>query len=180
MAAALAAVLAALGVASIDATLLADPRYEAERFLDGLPAGTHVEVLGGPIFLPRIPGALSAVRPGIEPSSQRQHIPGIDELVDPTMDPRPRAPAAIVLSTELSNERATQPPTTALPFALAQYQDRASHALIAALYDGSYGYRRVVRATCAVPWPLACRKVHGSTGGEIWIYAPTSANRPVR
>jgi hypothetical protein len=165
--------IAALGVASMDATLLADPRYDAERFLEALPAGAHVDVYGGPIFLPRIPPRLIATRPGVEPVSQRQRIPGIDEIVDPAMDPRPREPAAIVLATELSNERSTEPPAATLPFALAQYRDRRSHALFRSLADGSYGYTRVLRASCRLPWPLACRPVHVSTAGEVWIYAPS-------
>jgi hypothetical protein len=172
--AALGAAIAVLGVASIDATLLADPRYEAERFLRELPPGTHVEVYGGPIFLPRIPPQLAAVRPGIEPPSERQRIPGVDELVDPKMDPRPRAPAFIVLATELSNELSTEPPEASLPFALAQYRDSRSHTLFRALADGSYGYARILRAGCRLPWPLSCRTIHSSTAGEVWIYAPAA------
>ncbi len=176
-----AALLGALvGVASLDATLLADPRYEAERFLASLPAGAHVEVYGGPIFLPRVPPALVAARPGVEPSSERQHIPGVVELVDPAMDPRPRAPAAIVLATELSNRESLEPPAASLPFALAQYRDARSHALFRALADGSYGFERVLTAKCSVPPPLSCRSVHASTAGEVWIYAPRRAGPAIQ
>jgi hypothetical protein len=164
--------VAAIGVASMDATLLADPRYAAERFLARLPAGSHVEVYGGPIFLPRVPPGLAAARPGVEPASERQHIPGVEEIVDPEMDPRPRAPTAIVLATELSTASAMEPPSATLPFAHAQYRDARSHALFRALADGSLGYDRVLHATCELPWPLSCRAEHGSTAGEVWIYAP--------
>jgi hypothetical protein len=172
VAAFLAAAVALLGVASMDATLIADSRYEAERFLERMPAGARVEVYGGPIFLPRIPPKLDASRPGIEPPSERQHIPGVVEIVDPNMDPRPRAPAAIVLATELSDVRSTEPPAAKLAFALAQYRDARSHALFRALNDGSYGFVRVLRASCSVPWPLTCRPVHASTAREVWIYGP--------
>jgi hypothetical protein len=170
------AAAAALGVASMDATLIADSRYEAERFLEGMPAGARVEVYGGPIFLPRVPPKLDASRPGIESPSERQHIPGVVEVVDVNMDPRPRAPAAIVLATELSDARSTEPPSVELPFALAQYRDARSHALFRALDDGSFGYARVLRASCRLPWPLTCRPVHGSTAREVWIYAPSEAS----
>lgn len=162
-----ACIPALFGVVSIDATLLADPRYSAERWLAALPGGTHVEVYGGPIFLPRVPPALVAVRPGIEPIDDRQAIAGVTDLVDPAMDPRPRSPAVIVLATELSNAAAM----ASEPVPLSQYQDARSRALFRALSDGSYDYVRALRATCQLPWPLECRRVHDSTGGEVWIYA---------
>jgi hypothetical protein len=163
---------ALLGVASMDATLLFDARYEAERFLAALPAGTHVEVLGGPIFLPRVPAALVAVRPGVEPVAERQQLAGITELVDPLMDPRSRAPQAIVLATELSAVEEADPNAPASPFGVIHGRDPVSRGLLRGLLDGSLGYRRALRATCSVPWPLACVKVHGSTGGEAWVYVP--------
>ena len=165
---------AVLGVASMDATLLADPRYEAERFLAGLAAGTHVEVYGGPIFLPRIPAQLATVRPGIEPIEERQAIPGVTDIVDPNMDPRPRAPDAIVLATELSTEASFAPTTWSTPPETMQYRDPVSHSLLRGLADGSLGYSRVLRATCSLPFPLECRRIHHSTGGEVWIYEPSS------
>lgn len=161
---------ALVAMASVDATLVADPRYVAERFLASLPRGTDVDVLGGPIFLPRVPDGLSAVRPGVEPIDDRQRIAGIRELVDPAMDPRPRHPDVIVLATELSNVESSEP-ARPHPYGLMSYRDPVSRSLLRALRDGAYGYRRVLRATCSLPWPLACREIHGSTGREVWIYA---------
>ncbi len=174
VAAAAALAPAVLAVASTDATLLADPRYEAERFLRRLAPGTHVEVYGGPIFLPRVPPWLAAIRPGIEPLADRQEIAGVAELVDPALDPRARSPAVIVLATELSSVAATEPPAATRPFALTQYGDATSHAFFRALLDGSLGYARALRAVCALPWPLECRRVHDSTAGEVWVYARSS------
>lgn len=163
---------ALLRVASLDATLLADPRYEAERYLESFPAGTYVEVFGGPIFLPRIPSKLRAVRPGIEPIAERQAVAGVSDLVDPALDPRPRAPRAIVLATELSTEAMAIPIAATVPFATMQYRDPRSHAFLRALFAGSLGYERVVRSTCELPWPLECLDIHHSIGREVWIYAP--------
>jgi hypothetical protein len=170
LAAAAAVAPAVLGVASMDATLLADPRYAAERRLAQLPAGAHVEVYGGPIFLPRIPLKLVAIRPGVEPIATRQAIANVTDIVDPDMDPRPRAPDAIVLGTELSDLTAALPAPWAIPPAPMQYEDERSQAFLHALFAGELGYVRAVRATCEVPWPLQCRSVHHSTAREVWIY----------
>jgi hypothetical protein len=165
-----ALVPALVGVASVDATLVADSRYAAGQFLSALRPGTRVEVYGGPIFLPRIPPALGATRPGKDPIAERQEIPGVADLVDPAMDPRPRAPDVLVLETQLSSVEATRM-TGPHPYGVMQYRDAQSSAFLGELLDGSLGYRSVLRATCEVPWPLTCRRIHGSTGGEVWIYA---------
>jgi hypothetical protein len=162
--------LALLGVASIDATLLADPRYAAEGFLRRLAPGTHMEVYGGPIYLPRIPEGLAAVRPGVEPVAGRQAIAGVEDLVDPAIDPRPRAPDFIVLGTELSTVAMTEPVSAPPPYGLMQYRDAKSRAFLRALHDGSLGYVRVLDASCRLPWPLECRTIHDSTGRDVWIY----------
>lgn len=165
---------AVVGVISLDATLIRDPRYEAERFLAALPAGTAVEVYGGPIFLPRVPRGLVSTRPGVEPLSDRQAIAGVTDIIDPFMDPRARRPAAIVLATELSNVQSTRPTRGTGAYALAQYTDDRSHALFRGLLDGTLGYDRTFSGRCRLPWPLRCLRVHSSTAGEVWIYGPRS------
>ncbi len=167
---------AVLGVASMDATLLADPRYAAERLLRGLAPDTYIEVLGGPIFMPRIPSGLRAVRPGIEPIAERQAIAGVTDLVDPVMDPRPRDPRLIVLATELSDPAMAAPIAVSVPFATMQYRDPVSHAFLRQLFDGSLGYERVLRSSCSLPWPLECRSIHHSTAREAWVYARRGAD----
>jgi hypothetical protein len=172
LAAAAGFALALGGVASVDGTLLVDPRYAAEAFLARLAPGTRVEVYGGPIFLPRIPSHLVTVRPGIEPVSDRQRITGVRGLVDPALDPRPRSPDIIVLATELSDIDMTKPPPAVRPSGLMQYRDAQSRAFLHELYERRLGYTRVFAATCALPWPLDCRTIHDSTGRDVWIYAP--------
>jgi hypothetical protein len=164
---------ALLGVASLDGTLLADPRYAAEKFLATFAPGSRIEVLGSTKFLPRLPSRFVAVRPGIEPISDRQEMANVTELVDPRMDPRPRAPSLIVLATELSRADVTQEPVRPAGFGLSTYRDATTRSLLRRLADGSLGYERVFRSACSLPWPLECRSVHGSTAGEVWIYAPT-------
>jgi hypothetical protein len=170
-------ILALVGVASLDATLLVDSRYAAERFLASLPSGTHVEILGTTLFLPRLPPTLAVVRPGTEPIADRQAIPGVTELVDPDMDPRPRAPDFIVLATALSQRLVTEPPPPPAqrPYGSTSYHDDVSHRLFRRLFDGSLGYRRSLVARCELPWPLECRDVHEATGLEVWIYSREAA-----
>jgi hypothetical protein len=170
---------AILGVASLDGTLLADPRYGAERFLAGISAGTPIEVLGSTKFLPRLPEGLPTVRPGVEPISDRQEMAGVREIVDPSMDPRPRAPELIVLATELSRVDMTSAPARPVGYGLSTYQDATTRLLLRRLADGSIGYSRVFRSACTLPWPLECRAVHGSTSGEVWIYGATRAGSAV-
>jgi len=166
---------ALVAVVSLDATLLTDARYTAERFLSALPRDARVEVYGSTKYLPRVAGRV-VVRPGIEPASVREQAPGITELVDEAMDPRPRAPDYIVLATELSDVEMTKQPTGTVGYGLTTYRDPASRSMLRGLLDGSLGYARVLRATCSLPWPLECRHIHGSTGGEVWIYAPARAS----
>ncbi|HEX4447676.1 MAG TPA: hypothetical protein VH044_13095 [Polyangiaceae bacterium] len=163
---------ALLEVASLDGTLLVDSRYEAERFLASLPPHTHVEVLGTSLFLPRMPDTLDVARPGTDPIDERQAVPGFREILDPAMDPRPRAPEFIVLATVLSLELVTAPPPPPerRPYGSTAYHDEASHRLFRGLFDGSLGYDRALTACCALPWPLECRGVHDATGREVWIY----------
>jgi hypothetical protein len=170
--AAASALPALVGVASVDGTLLVDARYEAERFLANLPPAAHVEVLGTTMFLPRLPADRAIVRPGTEPVADRQAIPGVTELIDPGMDPRPRAPDYIALSTALSLELVTEPPPPPAqrPYASTAYHDDVSHRLFRRLLDGSIGYDRCLTARCQLPWPLECRDIHDATGGDVWIY----------
>jgi hypothetical protein len=173
--AAACAVPALVGVASVDGTLVADSRYEAERFLTRLRSTTRVEIYGTGFFLPRMPSTLRVERPGVEPLAERQRIPGVTEIVDPEMDPRPRAPDVIVLATVLSLEVVTfpPPPPDARPYGSTAYHNDQSHRLFRGLYDGSLGYARTFVARCALPWPLECRDVHDATARDIWIYTKT-------
>ncbi len=158
------------GVVVIDATMLEDPRYVAEDWLRKLPAGTHVEVYGSAQYLPRLPPDLVYARPGIEPLGDRRLIPNVTEILDPDLDPSKRNPNVIVLATELSTEGMTSEIAGPPPPAWMSYRDPKSHAFFRGLRDGSLGYDRAFVARCTLPWGAACREIHHSTGGEVWIY----------
>ncbi len=166
--AALAIAASLLGVASVEATLLADARYDAERWLAALPPGTTVEVYGGPKFLPRLPANLVVTRVGTDPIDARSHLPHVSEVVDPVMDPEARRPRVIVLSSEFSH--AVGPASPATPHGVRAYVDAASHRFFDDLTNERLPYRRALRAECTLPWPLGCRRIHGSTGEPLWIY----------
>jgi hypothetical protein len=161
---------ALLAVANVDATLIADPRYVAEKWIDALPNGTNVEVYGSAQFLPRLHDNVIATRPGIEPIGDRRHIDGVTEILDPNLDPRARKPTAIILATELSTDAMTSVDSGPPPPVWMSYRDPKSHAFFRGLSDGSLGYKRALTATCELPWPLTCREIHHSTAGEVWIY----------
>jgi hypothetical protein len=161
--------LAWLGVASLDATLVTDPRYAAENYLRTLPKGSRVDLFGGPIFVPRVSSQVDAVRPGLEPIADRQEITGVRDVVDDRLDIENR-PRAIVLSSEIVGMLTEDGESR---FGLMSYRDAKSRAFFRQLASGGLGYERVFRSTCALPFPLECRFVHGSTAGDVWIYAPS-------
>jgi hypothetical protein len=164
-----ALVPALLGVASMDATLVMDARYEAERFLAALPEATRVEVYGGPHFLPRLPRHLQLTRVSTDDPAGRSHIPGVVEVLDPSLDVSERAPEVIVLSTEFSDDEAGSKEKRPR-YGVISYTDETSRRFFAGLTGGGLGYERVVRARCVVPWPLRCRQLHGSTGRDVWVF----------
>ncbi len=156
----------AVGVASVDATLLVDPRYEAERYLQGLPPGTVVEVYGGPKFLPRLPEKLAVTRVGTDAPEARSHLPRVAEVLDANMGER--RPEIIVLSTEFSHPFASGAPAPL--YGVRAYMDATSFRFFDDLTSDRLPYTRVLRAECTLPWPLTCRRIHGSTGEPVWIY----------
>ncbi len=159
---------ALLGAIDVDATLLADARYDAERFLAALPPGTRVEMYGGPRFLPRIPGNVVAVRVGEEDPRDRTRMPRLEEVRARPADLAARAPAYVLLSTEFSHAQSG----AAAPsrYGVTSYTSADDARFFADLDRGALGYARVATFECVVPWPLKCRAIHGSTGMPIWIY----------
>jgi hypothetical protein len=153
--------------AAMIATLYGDPRYEAEEFLLAQPAEARVEVYGGPKFLPRVWRQTDVTRVGTDPVAGRSHLPGVEELeADPLAGLASRAPEFIVLSTEFSRPVAA----AGAPWGVNAYVDDASRRFFQQLIDDRLPYERVLTARCRAPSPLQCRRVHGSTGEEVWVY----------
>ncbi|MEI7893084.1 MAG: glycosyltransferase family 39 protein [Myxococcales bacterium] len=164
---------AGLGVASLEATLLFDPRYEVERVLATLAPATRVEVYGGPHFLPRFPRALDISRVGTDPLAERSHMPSVTEVLGLPEEITLRRPDYVLISSEFANDQLIQQMLEEgrVPYGVRAYSDRASWAFFRALSQGELSYHRVLRARCRLPWPLDCRRTHGSAGGELWLFA---------
>ncbi|MGA2449958.1 MAG: hypothetical protein ABTD50_14865 [Polyangiaceae bacterium] len=158
-------------VASLDATLMADSRYAAERFLASLPANSRVEVMGGPKFLPRLPAHVVAKRVGLDALAARSAIPGVtEELGDPRLIDQ-RHPDYLVVSVEFATPQFF--PTRPGPGA---YMEASTLAFFHELALGKTSYVLAYRATCKLPWPLTCVRLHSCTGGDIAVYRPRDAS----
>ena len=163
-----------LDVASVDATLMVDPRLEVTRVLDRLAPGTRVEIYGGNQYLPRLPAHLSVTRVGPEDFGLRSPLPGVTELKAPFLAVRERAPAYIVTSEVFAHlylprgERRTDRDR-------ALGEDPDGRGLFEGLTAGTLGYHWELRAQCTLPWPLTCRRLHLSTGEGAWVFARDAA-----
>ena len=139
-----------LAVASVDATLLTDSRYDAERFLATLPAGTHVEVYGGSHFLPRMPAALVATRIGVDDPETRSHVFNVTEIQDDPNAIDRRAPDYVVLGAEHSHPFDPSMSPRAR-YGTSEFSDEASFRFFTALTSNALDYTRVFRGACALP-----------------------------
>jgi hypothetical protein len=158
-------------VASLDATLIVDSRYGAERFLATLPAHARVEVVGGAKFFPRFPRQLQLARFGLDPPSGRSGITGVTEILGDPQALDVRRPDYVVLSAEFATPEffssaaghRTSGVTSTLEFVRRLQQGRA-------------GYTLVSQSQCSLPWPLRCIRLHSCTGGDIAIYKSGGAS----
>ncbi len=70
--------------AGISAAFLADPRYDAERWMAAhMRPGDKVEIYGLNTYLPRFPAGLALTRVGPKPLKARNPLPGVIELREP-------------------------------------------------------------------------------------------------
>ncbi len=158
-----------LAVLSLDATLLTDARYAAERFLSTLPAGTRLEAYGGSHFLPRIPASLVAMRVGVDDPTSRSHVFGVTDVKADPNAIESRAPDYVVLGAEHSHTwKSIDAPRAR--YGTTEFSDDDSFRFFVALTSDQLDYTRVFQSACALPWPLECRSIHASTARELWIY----------
>lgn len=96
--AAVASLLPALWRAmAVDASLVNEPRYWTEAFLEEhVKEGDTVEVHGLNTYLPRFPARARVTRVGPNPTSARGPLPGVTEVQAPLLDVRARNPKWIV------------------------------------------------------------------------------------
>ena len=83
----------------VDATLLAEPRYDTEAFLaaNARPTDT-IETHGLNVYLPRFPPGPRVVRVGKTDPKRRGIIPGVEEVQAPLLDIEQRRPRYVIVS----------------------------------------------------------------------------------
>lgn len=159
---------------AVDAQLVLDPRYDAERWLreHSRPEDT-IETYGLNVYLPRMPEGRRVVRVGPEPPDQRNPMPGFVEVQDVFQRARERGARFIVVSEAwvwrhfvITNapleEGRVIPPTNQRGIGTE------AHAFFYGLEREQQGYRWAYRATYkSAVWPRL--DIHASTSRDIWI-----------
>lgn len=91
--------LALLECLRLDATLLAEPRYDAERYLaEHATAADLIETHGLNVYLPRFPEGPHVIRVGKNDPKRRGILPGVDEVQASLSDVEERKPRFIVVN----------------------------------------------------------------------------------
>lgn len=160
---------------AVNAAMIFDPRYEAERWMTAhIPAGETVETYGQNAYLPRFPAHATVSRIGNRPLKSRNPLPRLIELREPYDAVAARNPRFIVVSdwwlrhytepqSELGGRRMPSKAQQAL------FDDLPARRYFAALRDGRLNYRL---AHTAAPvqrlWPLL--HIHESLNETILIF----------
>jgi hypothetical protein len=168
---------AAVGAVAVDANLVMDPRYDAERWLEThVRAGDAIETYGLNVYLPRFPPTASVRRVGPEPLVGRSPLPGVEEVVAGYGEPPARAARFLVVPEAWAGRYLAQrldPAVAGSPRAppvVLSPADREAGAYFRALRrDGVGGYRLAHTARWqSRVWPRL--DIHASTAREVWIY----------
>ncbi|HXB52312.1 MAG TPA: hypothetical protein VNU69_06065 [Rhizomicrobium sp.] len=165
--------LAALHQAvAINAAMLFDPRYDAERWMAAhVKPGDVIETYGQNCFLPRFPHPARVIRVGQGSLRLRNPLPGVTELRQPFI--LPRHSRFIVLSLAWADRYLK--PVTPLPpghiYSRLQQLDfinTDARIHFQALLNGQAGYRLVYAARPASLWPIV--HIHDSLDEPVWIF----------
>jgi hypothetical protein len=173
---AFAFVPAIFGCAAVDAAMVLDPRYDAERWLGAnVQPGDRLEVYDNNAHLPRLPSGLVVERVDATPPAGRSPMPGVTEVRDRFSNVAARDPRFVVVSQFWAEKYLFEPQVvTDSGHVLSRQQeatrlDEDSIAYFHALRDGRLGYRLVhVAAPANSFWPIV--DIHASLDREIWIY----------
>jgi hypothetical protein len=161
---------------AVDAAMLLDPRYDAERWMnEHVQPGDRLEIYGSNVELPRLPADAMAERVDRTPLEGRNPILGVTEVEAPFSDVEARRPRFIVMSGFWVGRYLIEPgwvaPTGRV---LSPGQERLegdldSRAYFHALRDERLHYRlaHVSRWTSTF-WPLV--DIHASLSLEVWLF----------
>jgi hypothetical protein len=161
-------------VATVDANLVLDPRYDAERWMEEhVRAGDLIETHGLNVYLPRFPSRARVIRVG--PEKGKNPMPGIEEVADRFGNAPARGAKYIVVSEGWAWRYLFDPSTWSktgrvvpkTQIVTAADEDGAS--FFQGLRRGERGYHEVhaSRWTSEL-WPRL--DIHASTAREIWIF----------
>jgi hypothetical protein len=132
---------------SVDAAMLGDPRYDAERWMAAnITPGDTVEIYGQNAYLPRFPRGLIS-RIAETPLAIRNPLPGVTEIKQPFGAIENRRPRVIVVSTWWVQHYLTIEPAsggrTPSKIVARQYADSDARTYFTKLYAGGLPYRLV-------------------------------------
>ncbi len=158
---------------AVDAVMLLDPRYDAERWMAAhMRPGDTIETYGQNCFLPRFPQGAHVSRVGQGDLKLRNPLPGVTELRQSFS--APRAPRFIVVSgvwvrRYLRPELPLKSGHIYSPLQQADFRNTDARVHFAALDGGRLPYRLVhVARYQARFWPAI--HIHDSLGEPIGIY----------
>ena len=166
--------LAALHQAvAINAAMLFDPRYDAERWMAAhVKPGDVIETYGQNCFLPRFPQSARVIRVGQGSLKLRNPLPGVTEAAAALHSAAPFALycAEPGLGQPLSQLRPPLAPGPHLfPAAATGFlQYRMRPLYFQGLVNGQAGYRLVHASRPASLWPIV--HIHDSLDEPVWIF----------
>jgi hypothetical protein len=169
---ALVALAALHQVIAINAAILFDPRYDAERWMTAhVMPGNLIETYGQNCFLPRFPDSAHVIRVGKVDLKLRNPLPGVTELQEAFG--AQRQPRFIVLSLAWA-ERYLRPQTPLGPGRVysrlqqADFADTDARMFFQGLLNGTQGYHLAHAARPASVWPIV--HIHDSLNEPVWIF----------
>ncbi len=166
----------------VDAALLSDPRYDAERWMAAnIRPGDSVETYGQNAYLPRLPQSAIVSRIGPGALAIRNPLPGVRELKQPFGAVENRRPRFIVVSAWWVQRYLALEPVaggrTPSPILQRQYADADARGYFAALYGGGLRYRPVHQSTPAGGL-LPAIHIHESLDENIDIFERVADGPP--
>lgn len=172
----LVALLALYQCLAVDAALLNDPRYDAERWLrDHAHGDDAIETYGLNVYLPRFGDAGAVTRVWPTPIQDRSPLPGITELQQIPESIETRSPKFIVVSDAWalrylqpadSSEQDGRMPSREQ---LRLFEETATRNYFQDLYQGKLPYRLALSASYqSRVWPIV--HVHESLAETINIF----------
>ncbi|HEY3593742.1 MAG TPA: glycosyltransferase family 39 protein, partial [Polyangiaceae bacterium] len=161
--------------ASVDASLLDDPRYQAEAWMQTeMRPGDSVETYGNDAYLPRFPEGIEVARVGPQSLGGRSRVPGIREVQGEYADAEQRRPRYIVVSEGWAWRYLTEPVasprfgTVLAPEQAARETDERTRTFFRRLVNDSPEYHVALVARRASGFWLPV-DIHSSTDKPIWI-----------